>query len=368
MTKSRPKVLHVITGLEVGGAEKMLVKTLPYLKEYKHVVCTLLDMGPLAKPLQDAGVQVMTLGIKQDGLFAGIRRFRKLTREPFTITISYLIHADLFVRVFGVLFGLQNRIVFIRNNLLHSKYRKLLLVERMTQSFVRAYLSVSSAVAESYIRELRYPRKKFSVISNGVDTSLFVQAKPLTRASLGVKKEQLLFLSTGKFYAQKDHSSLIKAWAEFVKEKPGAVLLLAGDGPLRDVIERQVANLKLHDSVQFLGVRDDVPALLKTADVFVLPSLFEGMSNALLEAMSAGRIIVASDITENREVISEEEGILVKAKNPNSLLDGLRRAASLSPSQVKTYQQAAELRAVQQFDISQSISRLNKIYAEFCGE
>ena len=293
------KILHVITGLEVGGAEMMLVKTLPELSDFEHTVCTILSNGPLAKPLEEAGIRVVSLNLKRDGLIAAVRAFRKLAQEKPDLCISYLIHADLFVRLLAPLFGIRRQICFIRNNLIGSKYDRLLRLERLTQGLVTAYFSVSASVAEAYITKRNYPRHKFTVIPNGLDPRAILAAKPLSRAELDLENDQEIVLMVGKFFAQKGHRFLFEAWSQVVAAHPKAVLLLAGAGPLEAELK---ALAKPMPSIRFLGVRSDVPPLLKTADIFVFPTLFEGMSNALLEAMTAGAAIVTTNIPENLEV------------------------------------------------------------------
>lgn len=356
----KPKILHVITGLEVGGAEMMLAKTLPNISDYDHVVCTLLTKGPLAEPLEKAGITVVALDLRHHP-FKGLIKFWKLSRQKPTLCISYLIHADLFVRIFGTLFGIVRPIVFIRNNLIGSRYDRLVKMERLTSFLVSRYFSVSASVAAIYQKKLGYPAKKFVIIPNGIEIKKFSEAQPLSRKDLLYKDEQLLVLMVGKFYQQKGHFYLIEAWKNVVSEFPTARLLLAGDGPLKKEIENQVKQANLEESVQFLGVRSDVPRLLKTTDVFVFPTLFEGMSNALLEAMAAGCAIVTTNIPENKEVATQEEVCFISPASVDQLATSLKSVLADSSLRENLGANAYQ-KVLAQFSIEETIAKLKNAY------
>ncbi|MEZ0286835.1 MAG: glycosyltransferase [Candidatus Paceibacterota bacterium] len=357
----KPHVLHVITGLEVGGAEAMLVKTLPKLTGYEHTVCTVLNDGPLAAPLREAGIRVVNLQAGSKGLWQAVRGFRLLAKEKPDLMISYLIHADLFTRFLAPLFGIKRRVAFIRNNLIGSKYHKLLLMERWTQWLVQSYFSVSQSVADMYVEKLGYPRKKFTVIANGIEEKPFLSAQPLSKKELGLSEKDVAVLMVGKFFAQKGHTYLIEAWPQVLEKFPQARLLLAGGGPLEQEIKGMVTAADLDNSVRFLGVRSDVPRLLKTCDVFVFPTLFEGMSNALLEAMISECAIVTTDIPENREVATEEEVVFVPSRNATALAQALNQTLQ-DEKMRKEMGKKARARVERDFIVSRTVATLNAAY------
>lgn len=359
----KPRILHVITGLQVGGAEMMLVKTLPKLTDFEHTVCTVLERGPLADRLEAGGVRVVALDLRRHP-FRGLGQFWRLSREKPGVTISYLIHADLFVRVFGRLFGLRKQVVFVRNNLIGSQYDKLLRWERKTNKRVMRYFSVSASVARMYQEQHGYDPKQFTVIPNGIEVEKFSAAKPLFRKDLGLEPGQPCALMVGKFYEQKGHDYLIEAWERVSKQVPDARLFLAGDGPTKDKIMTMVSERGLQKSVTFLGVRSDVPQLLKTADVFVFPTLFEGMSNALLEAMAAGCCILTTNIPENQEVAEEGQVRFVPPANSERLAEVLTELLKLAPGRRATLGKKAFEQVTSRFSIEQTVATLNTAYKE----
>jgi len=169
-------------------------------------------------------------------------------------------------------------------------------------------------------------------IPNGVDTTRFrvpgAAAREAARAREGLAPDELVVLCVASLSPIKRHEDLIAAFAALRAALPRARLLLAGDGPLAVPLQAQAAALGLGESVRFLGVRDDVAALLAAADVFVLSSDSEGMSNAILEAQACGLPVVATRVGGNPQLVAEgAEGFLVPARDPAALARALAGCA-----------------------------------------
>lgn len=184
------------------------------------------------------------------------------------------------------------------------------------------------------------------------------------RASLGIANDAFVLGHVGRFAEQKNHHFLVDILAEVVKREPKAVALLVGDGPLRPDIEKKVAELGLADHVIFAGLRDDIPALMQGAmDVFVMPSLYEGLGIVLLEAQAAGLPCIYSD------VIPQEATVVSDLVQPQSLsqssadwadtIVGCRKKASGTA-------QSDALHCIEQshFTVEQSVRHLTRIYSE----
>src|SRR6185503_8111171 len=140
------------------------------------------------------------------------------------------------------------------------------------------------------------------------------------RAALGLAAGEPVVLTVGSLTSQKAQSVLVDAWAQVARGRPDARLLIAGEGPLRADLERQIAALGLGEAVTLLGARRDAADLMEAADVFVLSSVREGLSITLLEAMRAGRPAVATRIGGNGEAIAEgETGLLVPMRDAEAL-------------------------------------------------
>lgn len=166
-------------------------------------------------------------------------------------------------------------------------------------------LCVSGAVQASFARYPAAYRAKLSVIHNGVEWTAPADQRSDARRILGLGADAYVHLAVGRLKPQKNYAMLVQAFASV----PEGLLLIAGDGPLRPFLEAQIAALGLSDRVILLGAtgRATVRRLLSAADVFVQPSLYEGQSNAVLEAMHAGLPILVSDIPEQRETLVDPE-------------------------------------------------------------
>ena len=188
---------------------------------------------------------------------------------------------------------------------------------------VDRYLAVSGEIAAELVEDLGWPAEKVEVVYNAVDVErAAVPAPPGLREQLGGSETRPLVLTPARLNAQKGHDALLEA----VAEVPGALFLLAGDGPERERLEGRATELGVAERVRFLGRREDVPQLLGACDVFCLPSLYEGSSLAVLEAMAAGIPIVSSAIGGTEELIEDgRSGLLVPPGDAPALAAALRR-------------------------------------------
>lgn len=320
----RKKILHLITGLEIGGAEMMLLKTLPRMQnDFDNRVCCIIGHGPMGERLEKSGIPVYYLNLKNIFDLGIIWRFKKIIKEfkP-DILVTYLIHADLFGRVLGRIFGIKKIVCSVRAKLIQFKYLPLLFLDALTSPLVTHYHFNSQTVADMYHKFFFLPKRKITVIPNGLETDKYninidIEKK---KSELRVPQNKVIIGCVAKLRKQKGYKYLISAFTEVLKNNEDVFLLLVGDGNERKNIEKQIENLGISKNTLLLGNRDDIPELLQIIDIFVLPTLFEGMSNALMEAMAAGKPIIATDIPENKELIKDGiSGILVPTKNPEAM-------------------------------------------------
>jgi glycosyltransferase involved in cell wall biosynthesis len=180
-------------------------------------------------------------------------------------------------------------------------------------------ICVSGAAFESY-RAAGVPARKLRLVRNGIKAPEPGRVAAETRAGLGIEPGRPLLLTVARLTEQKGHRDLLAAAGEVHAHEPEAVFVLAGDGPLREELGALARRLGLEDSVLFLGQRSDVPDLLAAADAFVLPSLFEGLSLVVLEAMALGLPVVATRVCGNAEAIRDGvTGRLVPPGEPAAL-------------------------------------------------
>ncbi len=342
----------MITGLEAGGgAEAMLAKTLPYLEKTENAVCSLKGKGDIGRFLEEKGIKVYQLDIKGVWDLGAIGRYKKVVQEfkP-DIQVNYLIHADVFGRLFAKKAGVPYLVSYIRNRHIKPLF---VFLERMTIGRIDHLLCNSRSVLEHYRYKYKIPERSSSAILNGVrigeepemDISRY-------KEELGVDKEEKVITCIASLTSQKDQATLLRAVRVLKDEqKSGFKVLLAGDGPEKERLHSLAKDLCLEDKVIFLGKRRDVDKLLAVSDIFVLPSLHEGMSNALLEAMSAGVVSIVSSIGENRELIKHNvSGLVFNVGDPESLAQNISRALS-DPEKMSKFADKAKETIRQDHDI-----------------
>jgi glycosyltransferase involved in cell wall biosynthesis len=206
------------------------------------------------------------------------------------------------------------------------------LAYRITDFLCDITTQVSWAGVERYVRIGAVPRYKIRYISNGVDTFRFrpdPDIRARVRTTLGVK-DAFMWLAVGRFQPQKDYPNLLQAFTQLVSQEREALLVIAGDGPLRPLMETLALDLGLKEQVKFLGLHRDVPDLMKAADAYVMSSACEGMPMVLLEAAATGLPIVATNVGGNSEVVMDgRTGFLVPPKDPRALAEAMLRLMRL---------------------------------------
>lgn len=223
------------------------------------------------------------------------------------------------------------------------------------------FVAISSTIAEEMAVD-GIDAARIARIPNGVvvPPPPDPAARARLRAELSLTGDQTAYLFAGRLERQKNVPLLLDGFKAFAEADPGAVLLLAGDGEDEAALRRQGA----HDRIRFLGRRGDVGALMQAADVFVLPALTEGLSNALLEAMSHGLVPLSSCVSGSIDVIEDgENGWLFDAHAASSLTEALRRVAATPPARRAEMAAAARAAIAEGYDIEVVASRYESLYA-----
>ncbi|MFZ1626794.1 MAG: glycosyltransferase [Candidatus Moraniibacteriota bacterium] len=330
---SKKKILHLIQSLGNGGCENMLLRTLPLLTdEFEHHVITLKELGELAPRFAEKGIPVTTM--HWNGFFdiPGYRRLLSEIRQfaPDTV-ITYLFHADILGRLYVQKNVSVPVIPFLRTTYNHPRYRIARLFEWLTKPLIRGYLANSEAVKDFYVRHIGVAAEKITVIPNGIDTEYFdhLAPNPELRESLNVALDDFVIICVANLHPNKGHRYLLEAFESLWPDFPHTKLLIVGDGEERQNIETMIASFRSKDAIRLLGQRNDVPALLKLSELFVIPTLFEGQSNAILEAMAAGVPVITTNIPENQSIIKDSvTGILVPKKDSIAIAKAMQRLLS----------------------------------------
>jgi len=333
---NKMKIIHLIQALENGGCENMLLRTLPFLAEFEHKIITLNQRGELAEQFEQKNISIININQKSLlDIFAYFRLLKEIKKEKPDLIFTYLFHADFVGRLFLQIFTNAKIFPSLRTTYNHKKYWSARLFEKITKYFVKQYLANSESVKDFYVKKIGVNPKKITIIPNGIDIDFYdkIERDENLRKNLGLEKEDFTIICVANLHINKGHKYLLKAFEEIYEKNKKIKLLLVGDGEEKNNLKNQLENYLSKENVLFLGKRNDVAQLLKISDIFVLPTLFEGMSNAIMEAMATGLPIITTDIPENRELIENEKtGVLVHSENVSTLVQAIK---SLINNQVK---------------------------------
>lgn len=299
------RILHVITSLRTGGAERLLVGLIPRLTKMGHEVDLLIFDGsdtPLKKEAEKAGIEIHSLsrGYIQMWNPLHIGKLRSFIKKGnYDVVHTHNTPAQ----IMGALACGRNGISLVtteHNSTNHRRSWSLLRgLDKWMYGKYDRIVCVSDSTRGNLVEYIKHVGDKITVIPNGIDAEQFTDAAEPAGVPDAVGRKVVLMVSA--FRLQKDHLTLFNA----MKLLPyNYEAWLAGDGVMLNDRVKQVKSMRLTDRVKFLGARDDIPALLKKADVAVLSSHYEGMPVSALEAMSSGTPFIASDVDGLREIVA----------------------------------------------------------------
>jgi len=357
-------ICHVLQSLEPGGLENGVVNVVNGLDHarFRSSICCLNQIGAFAQRIIVPNVRIQAFG-RHPGL--DIALIGKLV-SYFRSTRPDIVHtrnAEAFF--YGFLAAKIARVPSI----VHSEHgrsfddRKLRFVfQRWMSVFTDRIFAVTDQLRSDLVAHVGLRREDVEVLYNGVDLGKFVQEpRNDIRRELGLLDTDFVIGSVGRLVSVKNYSLLLHAMQAIKNDC--VRLLLVGDGPERIRLSRQAENLGIAHQVQFLGHRDDVARCLAAMDVFVLPSISEGMSNTLLEAMGAGIPVVASNVGGNPEILRNgREGLLFASNSIEALKSAIDELMS-RPEYRNELAVAARRRVQGEFTQSAMISRYEGFYA-----
>ena len=326
------RVMYVVPDLGTGGAERHVTTLLPRLDPARFtcsVVCIGAE-GTLFGDLMGAGIQAVALRrTKRQALAAVVDLVREMRRRRPDVVLVRGYNAEMLGRIAAIIAGVPHRVVWVHNcGDLDGRTRVRRLTDRLLDRRTDAYFGVARAQTRYLAEDLGYPAHKIRIIHNGVDPTGYRPAdEQRARALLGIDPQRPVVGIVAALRPEKDHLLLLQAARRLVDEFPDLTVLIVGDGPMRQRIERAAADLGLADHILLAGARSDVPDLLPALTVFTLCSYtIECFPMALLEAMASGRPAVCTDVGGVREMLADGlTGYLVPPHDPVALADRLAK-------------------------------------------
>lgn len=326
-------IIHVMHSLSLGGMESIVVNLINGLDRKKFVssLCCLEGLGPLLKEINQREVKVFNLGKGESHDWTLFLRLAKLFKKEGAQIVHTLGWAALFDGIIGARIA---RVPVVVHSEHGKSYEDLLDVPRRriwTQRMILPYLTdkvcvVCEDLKKSLKESLHLLDKKMITIYNGIEISNVALSVDLVqkKKDIGYKNNEMIVGTVGRLDPVKNYKVLLRSAAIITQDMPNVKFLFVGDGPAAEGLKSLTQELGLNSRVIFLGQREDVPELLKIMDVFALPSLSEGLSKAILEAMAAGLPVVATNVGGNPELVIENQtGFLVPSGDPQGLANAI---------------------------------------------
>jgi glycosyltransferase involved in cell wall biosynthesis len=314
------KILYLITGLRLGGAEKQLILMAFEQKKLGNevVIVSMESNGYLVPEILSKGIDIVELNIAGvSSLYGGYSRLSKAIKEfkP-DMMHAHMIHANILSRVYKF-FNSDIKLLNTAHNI--NEGRLLMNFYRLTRSVPDWSTNVSNEAYAYFIKNGYFKESRSSVLYNAIDTDSYnTNEQPVDAQEIAEKGDRFVFLFAGRLHQQKNVPMLLQAFANLITINRNSVLLIAGDGALIGTLKDMAADLGIAEFVSFLGNRSDLPLLMKCTDCFVLSSDFEGFGLVVGEAMASGVPVIATDCGGVAEVMGPY-GQLVKKNDVKAL-------------------------------------------------
>lgn len=389
-------ILHVILTLEQGGAQEV-VRLLAAHADGTHRVVRVVTFvdGPMRGRIEAAGVPVDVLGPRRHGveaLPAFLRENARIRRALLELVETHAIDVvqthllemlDFVVlsllgrsRLRAVLFTIHNVEFLPAGGTVWAGAKRAAhrVLYRWAARRGSGVVAVSDAVKAAFVEQVGPVGEKVTVIRNGVAVpgedvpSASPAERASIRASLGLGSDAPAFLAVGRLAEQKGHRDLVDAAALVLRERPDVRFLVAGEGPLAAELAARAEAAGVAHAFSWLGVRSDVADLLAACDAFVLPSLWEGLSIALLEAMAAGVPVVATAVAGAEEVLTPERTALVVPVGDSAALAGALLRTLSDPDAASARASAARACVRERFGVARQVAAYGALYDRVAGE
>ena len=368
--KKKINLLYIIYSMNNGGAETLALRLAEIIDKdhFNTTVCSLSDKGPLRKILEDKKIPFVTLGKKEGKDLSIVLRLRKLLKDKRIDMIHTHNQGPLLYTFLATFFTKKYKIVHTEHiNMLKelSYSKKHFYYNKILYGKVDGFISIAKHLTDDFKKQYNLSRVRVATIHNCVDTAN-VPASPskLLKSELELNDKAQIIGNISALRLQKDHDTLIRAMKIVAEKVPDAILVVAGDGDQKEALLALISELGIANNVKLLGYRSDVGELLGQFDIFVLSSLYEGLPLCILEAMAAGKPIVATDADGTNELIIDDvTGLLAPTKNPEKLAQAMITLLE-SPDKAKQLGSTAQKLVQEKYSIKTMMQKYEQFYKE----
>lgn len=359
------RLMQITHDLAIGGLQQVVVNICKNIDREKFdisVLC-LRRGGELVQEVEKLGIKMFILPQPQKTDYFAFLKVAKILRQE-RIKVIHTHNTQPFIDgvIGAILAGVKRRIHTDHGRIFPDK-RRYMFAERIMAHFVDKVVAVSEDTARKLRQYERIPLKKITIIPNGIDLNLYRRAinKEEKRRSLGINSTGPVIGTIARLSEEKGITYLLQAMKSIISIYPKATLLIVGDGPLMDDLVRQSLSLAIRKNVLFLGTRRDIPEILRALDIFVLPSLSEGLPMVILEAMAADCPIVASNTGGIPNALrSYKKSLLSIPGNPQNLAEAVN--ATLQNLKAAEGEGDTFYKVMDEFSVSRMIAQYESLY------
>jgi len=376
-TFQKMKIIHIISSLNTGGAETMLVRLIRGMPQHTHVVISLTAFGPLGELVKAAGYTVYSIGLRgSTAWFALPLLWRLIRRESPDIVQTWMYHSDLLGGLIARLAGVKQIVWNVRNTeipqgRLSMTGLNVRLCAIMSTWLPKAIICCAHAGLEVHVAR-GYKRQKMLTIPNGYDSREW-QPKSISRCELrrdyGLPSEALIVGIVGRYDALKGYDLFIEAAALTVTAVPNALFLMIG----RNVDANNIELRSLIESCgggalfRLMGERSDVSRLMATMDVYCLSSRAEGFPNVVAEAMLMQVPCVVANVGDAARIVGPT-GWVVPPGDPAALAEAVKALQRMGEERRMVIGEAARQRIVNNYSIEVVSKQYEQLYEQICEE
>jgi sugar transferase (PEP-CTERM/EpsH1 system associated) len=366
----KTRLLHIINSLQIGGLENGLINIINNLDrdKYENIICCIDSSGPMERKLEyPVKIYSFNKGAKRDYLlpFKMARCIKSIKPD--------IVHTRNWAAIDGVIGAKISGVKAIIHgehgreasdpqgtNFLRNKTRKFL------SPYIKRFITVSSELKYWLVYKIGIPEEKVVQIINGVDIEKYkpISVKNTLKYKLGFNHNSFIVGTVGRLDPVKDYKTLLSAFRKFIKKynEKNSFLFIVGEGKDRKRLEVMSEELGLSKNVIFFGQRDDVNDLYNCMDIFVLPSIAEGISNTILEAMSSGLPVIATNIGGNPELVDNgKTGYLFECGDYNSLCEKILAYFKYHEMKIE-HGNSGRRRVEMEFSLKEMVKKYEMIY------